>query len=74
MYTSLELVVVGVQRGDIGLETLAHTDALDEVLELGALLERSCNATSDTSVTWKDIRHLQPFIKSQWSNTIWGNA
>ena len=41
MYTSLELVVVGVERGDFGLETLARTDALDELLELAALVEGS---------------------------------
>lgn len=44
MYTSLELVVVGVERGDFGLETLARTDVPDEVLELRALLERGCKA------------------------------
>ena len=41
MYTFLELVVVGIQRGDVGLETLACTDALDELLELAALVEGS---------------------------------
>ena len=46
MYTSLELVVVGVERGDFGLETLARTNAPDEVLELGALLERGYGASS----------------------------
>ena len=40
MYTFLELVVVGVERGDVGLEALAGTDALDELLELAALVQR----------------------------------
>ncbi len=39
----LELVVVRVERGNLRLETLAHTDAADEFLELATLLERSCN-------------------------------
>ena len=46
MYTSLELVVVGVERGDFGLETLADTDLSDDGLELAALLERACDETS----------------------------
>ena len=46
MYTSLELVVVSVERGDVGLEALTGTDALDELLELGALLERGYGASS----------------------------
>ena len=41
MYIPLELVVVGVERRDFGLETLADTDAPDQLLELAALLERS---------------------------------
>jgi hypothetical protein len=37
--TRLELVVVRVERGDFGLETLADTDGPDELLELAALLD-----------------------------------
>ena len=37
----LELVVVCVEGGNLGLETLAFPDALDEILELAALVERS---------------------------------
>lgn len=35
----LELVVVGVERRDLGLETLASTDLGDELLHLGSLVE-----------------------------------
>ena len=38
----LELVVVGVERRNFGLETFADTDLGDEFLELAALLDRSC--------------------------------
>jgi len=38
--TRLELVVVGIKRWDLGLETLALTDLLDEFLKLAGLLKR----------------------------------
>jgi len=34
---TLELIVVGVERGDFGLETLASTDTLDEGFEFRTL-------------------------------------
>lgn len=40
MYT-LELVVVGIQGRNIGLETLAYTDIPGKFFELAALVERS---------------------------------
>lgn len=46
----LELVVVRVERGNLGLETLAHTDAADEFLELAALLEGSCKERTSVSI------------------------
>ena len=75
MYTSLELVVVGVERGDLGLETLADTDAPDDLLELRALLERSWQNKSDFGISLERTkRYSQPFINSQWSITDCGNA
>ena len=39
-----ELVVVGVERRNFGLETLADTDLGDEFLELATFLNRSCKS------------------------------
>lgn len=40
---SLELVVVGVEGRDLGLETLADTDIPDGLLELAALVDGRYN-------------------------------
>ena len=73
VYTFLELVVVGVQRRDIGLETLACTNVPDKLLNLAALVEGSCQEVSE-SYMMKDVNGLHPFINSQWSNTDCGKA
>ena len=38
---NLELVVVGIEGRNVGLETLAGTDGLDHLLHLAALVEGS---------------------------------
>ena len=46
----LELVVVRVERRDLGLEALAFPDVHDELLELAALLERRYRRSNTTYV------------------------
>lgn len=41
MYTFLELVVVGIQGRNVGLETLAYTNVPGKFFKLAALVERS---------------------------------